>query len=78
MTTNKYGIEFIDLKTLAKVKSISVYTLRKYACNEGMPHFRNGRRILVDPVEFDKWFINRNSTTNNGGDLDKLLNDVLQ
>jgi len=78
MNMQKYGINFIDLNTLAEVKSISVFTLRKYARKEGMPHCRNGQKILVDPVEFDKWFLTKNSGTKNNINLDDLLNDVLQ
>jgi hypothetical protein len=44
-----------DLKTIAKEKSISVFTFRKFV-KMGLPHYRLGRKILVDPDEFDVWF----------------------
>ena len=44
-----------DLKTLSKEKSISVFTFRKFV-KMGLPHFRIGRKILVNPEEFDTWF----------------------
>lgn len=79
-TLEKYGINFMDLKKLAEVKSISVFTLRKYARNEGMPHHRVGRKILVDPITFDKWFLSRNiiaTDDNQAKSVEDILDDVL-
>ena len=51
-------MKLIDLKTLSAEKSISVFTLRKYA-KTGMPHYRVGRKILVNAEAFDNWFDQR-------------------
>ena len=47
-------MKYIDLKTLAKESSLSVYTLRKFV-KKGLPHYRIGRKILVKPEDFDQW-----------------------
>jgi hypothetical protein len=48
-------MKFQNLKSLSEEKCISVFTLRKFVKN-GLPHYRLGRKILVDPEEFDDWF----------------------
>jgi len=48
------SMRLVDLKTLARQVSISVHTLRKYR-RQGMPHYNLGRKILVDPEEFQVW-----------------------
>lgn len=67
-----------DLKTLAEQKSLSVYTLRTFV-KKGMPHFRVGRKILVNPKEFDAWFERcfRASANENTKALDRLVEDTL-
>lgn len=71
-------MKLIDLKTLAAEKSISVFTLRKYA-KTGMPHYRVGRKILVNSDAFDNWFDLRFGvqTDSNPGNLDQLVSDTL-
>jgi hypothetical protein len=67
-----------DLKTLSKEKSISVFTLRKFV-KKGLPHFRIGRKILVDPEEFDAWFKQccKVSAHDESKTLDQILEDTL-
>jgi len=48
-------MKYQDLKALSKETSISVFTLRKFI-KMGLPHFRLGRKILVNPDEFQNWF----------------------
>lgn len=48
-------MELLDLKALSKQTSLSVFTFRKYV-KTGMPHYRIGRKILIDPKEFETWF----------------------
>ena len=48
-------MKLVDLKALAQEISLSVYTLRKFA-RVGMPHYRVGRKILIDQDEFESWF----------------------
>ena len=47
--------QLVDLKTLSETIMVSVFTLRKYAKMD-MPHYKVGRKILVDPDEFEIWF----------------------
>ncbi|MBI9077597.1 MAG: helix-turn-helix domain-containing protein [Desulfatibacillum sp.] len=47
-------MRLVKLKELAEITSISINSLRKYA-KEGMPHYRIGRTIRVDPDEFESW-----------------------
>jgi len=67
-----------DLKTLSKEKSISVFTFRKFV-KMGLPHFRLGRKILVNPEEFDNWFEMRFkvSSTSQSRNLDQLVQDTM-
>ena len=48
-------MNLMDLKTLSERTSLSVFTYRKYV-KRGMPHYRVGRKILVDWHEFEIWF----------------------
>ena len=48
-------MKLVDLKVLAQRTSLSVFTFRKYV-KIGMPHYRVGRKILVNPEEFEAWF----------------------
>ena len=48
-------MKLVDLKVLAKQTSLSVFTCRDFV-KIGMPHYRVGRKILVDPKEFEEWF----------------------
>ena len=49
-------MKLVDLKTLAKETSLSIFTLRKYLKTRDMPHYQVGNKYLVNPDEFDSWF----------------------
>jgi hypothetical protein len=67
-----------NLKTISKEKSISVFTFRKFV-KMGLPHYRLGRKILIDPEEFDAWFTNHFKVCNKPceTELDRLVQDTL-
>jgi hypothetical protein len=71
-------MKLIDLKTLAKDVSLSVSTLRKYR-GQGMPHYNLGRKILVNPDEFEAWMETRFKVTGVAAtsDVDHVVADVL-
>lgn len=72
------AMRLIDLKTLSAEVSISVYTLRKFR-REGMPHYNIGRKILVDPDEFEEWLAERfkvDGVVSNRA-VDHVVTDVL-
>ncbi|ACL03052.1 hypothetical protein Dalk_1351 [Desulfatibacillum aliphaticivorans] len=48
-------MELIKLRELEKRTSIQVRTLRYYTKRLGMPHYKPGRTILVNPEEFEEW-----------------------
>jgi hypothetical protein len=48
-------MKLLNLKTLSKEYSISVFTFRKFV-KMGLPHYRVGRKILVNPDDFEEWF----------------------
>lgn len=48
-------MRLIDLKRCSEEVSLSVFTLRKFT-RAGMPHYRVGKKILVDIDEFRAWF----------------------
>ena len=49
-------MKLLDLKSLAVQTSLSIYTLRKYIKEDGMPCYVVGKKYLVDPDEFKTWF----------------------
>ena len=71
-------MELHDLKTFAEKTSLSVHTLRKFA-RQGMPHYRVGRKILVDKEEFQPWFVSqfRPDRDRNNYELQHIIDDVL-
>ena len=64
------------LKSVAKNTSLSIHTLRKF-CREGMPHYRVGRKILIDRTEFEPWFASRFRPTEAASDLDTIMGEVM-
>lgn len=70
-------MQLIDLKTLSRQLSLSVPTLRKLQ-RQGMPHYRPGRKVLVNPEEIHRWLDERCKVSTASADwLDEVLNDVL-
>jgi hypothetical protein len=70
-------MKLVDLKTLAKMTSLSVFTHRKYI-KMGMPHYRAGRKILVSPEEFYEWFQQFRTILNPADDsLEHIVNETL-
>ena len=71
-------MKFQDLKQLSRDKSISVFTFRKFV-KMGLPHYRLGRKILVDPDEFDSWFEERFKVNQEEGDcrIDRIVDEAL-
>ena len=71
-------MQLIDLKSLSKEMSLSVYTLRKFI-KRGMPHYRVGRKILVDYGEVKPWFAQhfRQDANSNNDVFDKILEKAL-
>lgn len=71
-------MRFQDLKTISKEKSISVFTFRKFV-KMGLPHYRIGRKILINPDEFDCWFSERFRIceTVDSKDIKSLVEDTL-
>ena len=71
-------MKLIDLKTLSERTSISVFTYRKYV-KFGMPHYRVGRKILVDWHEIEVWFERFKSDCSRPEDnLGLLVDETLQ
>jgi hypothetical protein len=64
------------LKALATETSLSIHTLRKF-CRQGMPHYRVGKKILIDRAEFDPWFAVRFRPNAMDGDLDTIVNTAI-
>ncbi len=49
-------MQYFELKKLSEKTSLSIYTLRKMAREDNMPHQRVGKKIFVDPDKFKPWF----------------------
>jgi excisionase family DNA binding protein len=73
-------MQLLDLKAVATVVSLSVFTLRKFAQKGGMPHYRVGKKILVDMDEFKPWFAARYRPDNdsNNDKLQDIINSVIR
>lgn len=71
-------MRYLSLKNLAAEKAMSIFTLRKFI-KIGLPHYRLSRKILVNPEEFDSWFVEhyKMSVQPSGDDLSHLVDDVL-
>ncbi len=70
-------MKFKDLKSISQECSISIFTLRKFV-KMGMPHYRVGRKILVNPEEFERWFEKfKVISTLHYDNLDKLVESTL-
>ena len=68
----------VDLKGLSEKYPFSVFTLRKYV-KMGMPHYRVGRKILVDLEEFESWFQQfKSETTQTRDNLGHLVDETLK
>ena len=71
-------MKLVDLKTLSEAVSLSVSTLRKYR-GQGMPHYNVGRKILVDPAEFEQWLADNFKVSDPppASAVDQVVADVL-
>jgi excisionase family DNA binding protein len=69
-------VNLVDLKTLAKETSLSIFTLRKYIKTREMPHYQIGNKYLVDTDEFDSWFQQFKTANNEGNEKLSLHNLV--
>lgn len=71
-------MRLVRLKELAERTSLSVPTLRRFI-KKGMPHYRIGRSILVDPDEFDSWMKEnfRRVESPQATDLELVVSNVL-
>ncbi len=65
-----------NLKSIARETSLSIHTLRKF-CRHGLPHYRVGKKILIDRTEFEPWFASRFRPTEAAGDLDAIMGEVM-
>lgn len=66
-----------DLKSLSNRYSISIFTFRKFV-KMGLPHYRIGRKILVEPEEFESWFEKfKVISTLQCKSLDRLIEDAM-
>jgi hypothetical protein len=64
------------LKAFSIETSLSIHTLRKF-CRQGMPHYRVGKKILIDRTEFEPWFASHFRPAGAVGDLDTIVSDAL-
>jgi len=72
-------MKLVDLKTLAKETSLSIFTLRKYLKTRDMPHYQVGNKYLVNPDEFDSWFQQfKKNNKEKGLSLHKLVDKTLE
>jgi hypothetical protein len=71
-------MKLVDLKGLSERTPLSVFTFRKYV-KIGMPHYRVGRKILVNPEEFEAWFQQfKSGSTQARDNLGHLVDETLK
>ena len=64
------------LKAFSIETSLSIHTLRKF-CRQGMPHYRVGKKILIDRTEFEPWFASHFRPAAAAGDLDTIVSEAI-
>ena len=69
-------MKIVDLKGLSEHTSLSIYSHRKHV-KMGMPHYRIGRKILVDLDEFEVWLKQFKSGSTKAQDNVGLLVDEI-
>jgi excisionase family DNA binding protein len=69
-------MHLIDLKTLSGQLSLSVPTLRKLQ-RQGLPHYRPGRKVLVNPEEVTRWLDDHCKVEAGSDWMDEVFDDVL-
>ncbi len=76
---DRKGITWVTLKQLAEATNISIYKLRNYIRNDGMPH-KGKKKFLVNPNEFERWFSNFEGAPTNAPkiSLDDMLDEALK
>jgi excisionase family DNA binding protein len=51
--------KYLNFNEAAKYLGISVFTLRRWVCNEGFPVAKIGRVVRIDKEDMDKWIKSR-------------------
>ena len=70
---------YYTLKQLAKYSSLSVASLRRYIKNEGLPHFKMSKRVLVRVDEFDQWMEQRRKKRETKKEeIDRIVEEVIR
>jgi len=64
------------LKALTTETSLSIHTLRKF-CRQGMPHYRVGKKILIDRTEFEPWFASQFRPIQEVGELEAIVSEAI-
>ena len=71
-------MNLVNLKELSERTPLSVFTFRKYI-KKGMPHYRVGRKILVDIEEFELWFQQfKCKSAQTEDDLGQMIDETLK
>jgi excisionase family DNA binding protein len=72
-------VELVNLKTLSKQVSLSVFTLRKYIKKAGLPHYRVGNKYLVNREEFADWLSQFQTTSSKQAEsLKSVVDETLE
>lgn len=72
-------MELVNLKTLSKQVSLSVFTLRKYIKKDGLPHYRAGNKYLINMKEFSDWFAQFQTTSSKqSSSLKSIVDETLE
>ena len=67
------------LNQMVKYSSLSVASLRRHIKNEGLPHFKMNKRVLVRVDEFDQWMEKRRKKRETRKEeIDRIVEDVLR
>ena len=73
-------MKYLTLKKLAEEKFMPVSALRSFI-RSGLPHYRpGGRKIFINPEEFDQWFVDnfRVEAEPCDDDLGQIVHETLE
>lgn len=48
---------FLDIKDIMKLLSVCRRTVSRYINEKGLPHYKIGRSVLVNPISLKKWML---------------------
>jgi hypothetical protein len=71
---------WLRIDEYAKERSFRSKTIKMF-CSEGMPHFRDGKNIIIDPKDADNWIKTQKTgglATSNSSNINDMVENLLR